>query len=198
MKKRLAGVLLVAALAVSQTVCVYGAGSITTRPQITAPDETGAETKTETGSTVKRVDPIQPEEEAAVVVDDTRVSFMTGTAATAGLPDATVETIKAINSAKVQISDVVKDVDVTGYAALTAVQSIVTKDEQTQTVKTGDVAVDLYVPNVVEGSGTIQILFYNNATGKWELITPSKIDYATKQITVNISGSGSFSVVYKK
>ena len=64
--------------------------------------------------------------------------------------------------------------------------------------KTGEVAVSLYVPNLVQGLNNVQVLFYDNATGLWKLINPANVDVANKKITVNISGSGSFSVVYKK
>lgn len=171
-----------------QPVSAYAEGSITTQTQFVV--ETGTSNAVKTTSSAAEKD--------AVIIGDTRVSIAIGDAATAGLPQTTVETISAINSAKTPLAEVVKDVDVTGYSALTAVSAIVVKDASTQEVKTGNVVVDLYVPNIIEGIGTVEILFYNNATGKWELIKPVKIDYATKQISAAISGSGSFSVVYKK
>ena len=44
----------------------------------------------------------------------------------------------------------------------------------------------VYVPNLVEGLGTVQVLFYNNMTSKWELITPTSVDVANKMIHVTI------------
>ena len=88
--------------------------------------------------------------------------------------------------------------DLNGYSALTSVQAIVAKDVNTKQAKTGDVAVSLYVPNLVQGLNNVQVLFYDNATGLWRLINPSNVDAANKKITVNISGSGSFSIVYRK
>lgn len=131
-------------------------------------------------------------------IGDTQVGMATGEAATAGLPEQTVETIKAINAGDRPLNEIVKDVDLNGYSALTSVQAIVTKDPVTNQVKTGDVAVTLYVPNLIQGIGEVQVLFYENATGLWKLINPANIDVVNKRLTVSISGSGSFSVVYKK
>ena len=41
----------------------------------------------------------------------------------------------------------------------------------TRVEKTGATNMPVYVPNLVEGLGTVQVLFYNNMTSKWELIT---------------------------
>lgn len=131
------------------------------------------------------------------VIGDTQVGFATGEAATAGLPAQTVETINAIN-AGTSLNEAVKDVDLNGYSALTAVQAIVAKDVNTNQPKSGDVAVSLYVPNLIQGLDNVQVLFYDNATGLWRLIQPAAVDAVNKKITVNISGSGSFSVVYKR
>ena len=85
-----------------------------------------------------------------------------------------------------------------GFNALTGTHAIITKDAATGTVKTGQVEVSLYVPNLVAGLQNVQVLFYDNATGKWQLIPALKIDPVTKTISANIPGSGTLSVVYKK
>lgn len=131
------------------------------------------------------------------VIGDTQVGFVSGEAATAGLPEQTVAAINAIN-AGTNLTEAVKDVDLNGYSALTSVQAIVAKDVNTNQPKTGEVPVSLYVPNLIQGLDNVQVLFYDNATGLWKLINPANVDVANKKITVNISGSGSFSIVYKK
>ena len=64
--------------------------------------------------------------------------------------------------------------------------AIVTKDAVTNTEKTGPVEVPLYVPNLVDGLGEVQVLFYNNLTGTWTVIQPSRVDAASKTIWFNI------------
>ena len=133
---------------------------------------------------------------SSTVVGDTAVSYATGVAATAGLPETAVAAINGINEGKA-LSDVVKDVDVSGYKALTSTNAIVTKDATTGTVKTGAVEVTLYVPNLVDGLQNVSVLFYDNVTGKWTLLPVTKVDPATKTVVTTITGSGTYTVVYK-
>ena len=130
------------------------------------------------------------------VIGDTAVGFAASTAATAGLPENVVSEISDINAGK-PLSEVVKDVDLTGYNALTGTHAIVTTDANTGSVKEGAVEVSLYVPNLVDNLANVQILFYDNATGQWKLIPALKVDPVTKTVAVNVPGSGTLSVVYK-
>lgn len=133
---------------------------------------------------------------SSTVVGNTSVSYATGVAATAGLPETAVAAINGINEGKA-LSDVVKDVDVSGYKALTSTNAIVTKDVTTGAVKTGAVEVTLYVPNLVDGLQNVSVLFYDNLTGKWTLLPVTKVDPATKTVVTTVSGSGTYTVVYK-
>jgi len=116
--------------------------------------------------------------------------------ATSGLPSQVVSTINEINSGK-NLAEVVKDVDVTGYNALTGTHAIITKDAATGQIKDTPTEVSLYVPNLVAGLNNVEVLFYNNVTGKWILLPAVKVDPVTKTVAVNIPGSGTLSVVYK-
>ncbi len=131
------------------------------------------------------------------VIGDTAVGFATGVAATAGLPNAVVSSINAINAGQ-DLAAVTTDVDLTGYSALTGTHAIITKDASTAAVKTGDVEVSLYVPNLLDSLQGVSVLFYDNATGRWVLLQPVTVDPVSKTVTVNISGSGTLSVVYKR
>ena len=102
------------------------------------------------------------------VIGDTAVAFADSVAATTGLPS---NVVSAIND--------------------------ITKDAATGTVKTGAVEVSLYVPNLVSNVNNVQVLFYDNATGQWQLIPAVKVDPVTKTVAVNVPGSGTLSVVYK-
>ena len=67
--------------------------------------------------------------------------------------------------------------DLTGYNALVGTHAIVTKDAATNAEKAGAGGSSLlYVPNLVDGLGEVQVLFYNNLTGTWTVIQPNKVD----------------------
>ena len=211
MKKRWLGILLTAALVAAQPTSAFAAPSPNTNVSVddgdsngynddssTSSKTTGTGAASSTGTTSANAVSVEgASASGTAVVGDTQVGFATGEAATAGLPAQTVAAINAIN-AGTTLTEAVKDVDLSGYSALTSVQAIVAKDVNTNQPKTGEVAVSLYVPNLVQGLNNVQVLFYDNATGLWKLINPANVDVANKKITVNISGSGSFSVVYKK
>ena len=129
---------------------------------------------------------------------NTALEFVQGNSgAVSGLPENVVNAINGINSGQ-PLNQVISDVDLTGYNALVGTHAIVTKDAVTNTEKTGPVEVPLYVPNLVDGLGEVQVLFYNNLTGTWTVIQPSRVDAASKTIWFNIPNSGTFSVIYKR
>lgn len=150
------------------------------------------------------------------VIGDTAVGFAMGTAATAGLPNEIVTEIGKINSgasldeitptislvqynAQTGQTDVLEQsVGLSSYSALTGTHAIITKDASTAAVKTGAVEVSLYVPNLLDSLEGVSVLFYDNATGRWVLLQPIRVDAAAKTVTVNVSGSGTLSVVYKR
>lgn len=132
------------------------------------------------------------------VVGDTALEFVQGSgAAVAGLPDNIVSSIKGINEGR-PLSEVVPGVDLTGYNALVGTHAIVTKEAATNTEKTGPVEVPLYVPNLMDGLGDVEVLFYDNMTGTWKIIKPNRIDTTSKMMWFNIPNSGTLSVVYKR
>ena len=130
------------------------------------------------------------------VIGDTAVAFADSVAATTGLPSNVVSAINDINAGK-PLNEAVQGVDLTSYNASNRNTPIITKDAATGTVKTGAVEVSLYVPNLVSNVNNVQVLFYDNATGQWQLIPAVKVDPVTKTVAVNVPGSGTLSVVYK-
>lgn len=153
------------------------------------------------------------------VIDGKTVSFAKSEAATAGLSSAVVDTINSINGGKA-LSEVVVGYDLTertaengtpdldtskaprmnlrGYNALTGTHAIVTKNANTGKVEDTLTETVIYVPNLIEGLGTVSVLYYDNTTGKWLLLRPTKIDTRSKLVYVTVTGSGTASIVYKK
>lgn len=224
-KKSLAVIMLASALAI-QSFAAYGASSSSSDDNEPSYEEpvreekadnevvvnkdgvktTGATTDTSSsgvavGVVVEATMPsgqtVTVNERGEAVVGNVAIAFAKGDGATAGLPTDTVAAINDINSGKA-LSEIIKDVDLNGYNALTGTHAIVTKDAATGTIKDTPTEVALYVPNLVGDLGNVEILFYDNVTGKWTLLPAAKIDPVTKVVYVNITGSGTLSVVYKK
>ena len=153
-----------------------------TAAQVTVPTESG--TASQSGG--------------QAVVGDTGIEFVQGSeSAVSGLPETVVSTINAINTGT-GLAEAGTGLDLSGYNALVGTTAIMTYQAGTRVEKTGATNMPVYVPNLVEGLGTVQVLFYNNMTSKWELITPTSVDVAKKMIHVTIPNSGTFSVIYKR
>ena len=224
MRKKIATIVLTTALAVSQTVCIYAASSPGTGPVIDSGSssdgssyDSGVKTSTTTtkstsatmsgqGNNVVQIGvgqtasgtPVQTNSRGQAVVGNTALEFVQDSqSAVEGLPESAVNAINGINSGR-PLDEAVPGVDLTGYNALVGTHAIVTKDAATNAEKTGAVEVPLYVPNMVEGLGDIEVLFYDNMTGTWKVIKPNKVDPASKMIWFDVPNSGTFSVNYKK
>lgn len=131
------------------------------------------------------------------VVGDVAIAFAKGDSATTGLPTQAVAAINEINSGK-NLSEVIKDIDLTGYNALTGTHAIITKDAATGAIKDVPTEVALYVPNLVGDLSDVSILYYDNVAGTWKLLPVTMIDKNSKVVYANVPGSGTLSVVYKK
>lgn len=214
MRKRITTIALAAALAASQAVISYAANSPGTGPVI---GDNGGDSDYDIGERVDRVlgkgtigtaqgvntvqisrTGVTTNSKGQVIVGDTALELIAGDErAVAGLPDSTVTTINGINSGS-PLSGVVPGTNLDGYNALISTHAIVTRDAATDTEKAGMVEVPLYVPNLVDGLGEVQVLFYNNLTGTWTVIQPNRVDATSKTIWFNIPNSGTFSVIYKR
>lgn len=130
------------------------------------------------------------------VIGDTALEFVPGSGhAVIGLPDAVVASIHGINEGKA-LSQVVPGLELTGYYALSGTHALMTKTLDTNEEKTGAVEFPLYVPNLMEGLGTVQVLFYDNMLGQWRLITPDRIDAGAKILWMTVPGSGTLVIIY--
>ena len=185
MKKRYVGLLIAAAL-MAQPLTAYAAGSPTARPS-----HDNSSSRSESLKTGKL------EQSAAPVVNNgggaasSSVSFATDNNALreAGLSWDLIDKINTINAGTEALYRTIGTTNMVGYAPLAPVQTALAGN---------GVSLNLYVPNLVEGLNDVQILYYNQATKAWELMAPTSINYATKEVTVNLSGTTPFTIVYKK
>lgn len=184
MKKRYVGLLLAAAMMV-QPMTAFAAGSVSSRPS------GGSSTRSESLKTGKLDQSAAPVVNNGGAAGNGSVTFATDTNALrdAGLSWDLIEEINTINAGTEALYRTIGTTDMVGYAALAPVQTALAGN---------GVSVTLYVPNLVEGLNDVQVLFYNQTTKAWELMAPSSINYATKEISVNLSGTTPFTIVYKK
>ena len=196
MKKRAVMAAMVAALVLSQATTAFAAGSTSSGGSGRA---TVSATYADEVSVTLNGNTTTPNYGGEASNGATSVAFVKGeTHAVAGLPNGIVDTINAINRNKADLANVGTGLDLKGYNALIGTHAIMTYQAGTQVEKTGDVSIDLYVPNLVDGLGNVEILFYNNMTGRWQLIKPASVNTKTKVVTVTIPNSGTISVIYKK
>ena len=91
----------------------------------------------------------------------------------------------------------IKNLDLSGYKLLNKTRAIMTYEKGTKIEKKGNTTITLSVPNMKSGLSNVQILFFNNMTGRWQTITPVRVDGTHKQVTVTIPNSGTVAVMYK-
>lgn len=178
MRKKLTAILLTVVMAAALPVCTYAANSPGTGPVIGGDARLNSRGQSVIGET------------ALEILKDART-------AVAGLPENVVTSINGINSGQ-PLNEVITGVDLTGYNVLVGTQAIVTRNVADNTEKTGEVEVPLYIPNLADGLGVVQVLFYNNFTNTWTVIQPVRMDVQAKTLWFNIPNSGTVSVIYKR
>lgn len=226
MRKKLAVAALVTALAASQAMCTFAAGSTSTAPVITSGGG-GSSSGGGSGNGGKKYQSSNPTMYAGTgmastsagndtisiassnggvttnsrgqaVVGDTAIEFVQGSDhAVVGLPESVVASINGINSGS-SLNGLIVNLDLAGYNALIGTHAIMTRDSATNAEKVGAVEVPLYIPNLVDGLGTVQVLFYDNMLSQWRLLSPVSVDVASKTIKVSVPNSGTLTVVYKR
>lgn len=132
------------------------------------------------------------------VIGDTALELIQGVnAVVTGLSESVVSTINGINSGK-PLNEAVPGLDLVGYNALAGAHAVITEDAVINAEKTGQVEIPPYVPDLLDGLGGVEVLFYNNMTGAWQLVKPARADAGSKVLWFNVSGFGILSVVYRE
>ena len=215
MKKKAAVIMLSMALAASSGVTAFAAGSGSTGVTISKSDKDSSSSSSRSTSTnsTNSVNGVTKgandatgfvnssgkvsSDGRSITIGESRFHMVEGAAASlVGLSENIVATINAINSGS-DLNQAGTGLDLSGYKALTTTTAMLLFDQTTGVEKTTAPEIPLYVPNLVDGLGTVQVLFYNNFTGKWQIITPT-VDLAKKEVKVSLPCSGTFSVIYKK
>ena len=182
MKRKLAGVL-TAAVLMAQPFTSLAAGSMPSTP---SPSRDNMSSSTQSMISGELNNGAAPTGTAG-----SSVAFSTDRAVyeNAGFAWDVIEEINTINAGVEPLYRTIGTNNMVGYVPLAPVHAAVVS---------GSTTVTMYVPNLVEGLNDVQILYYNQATHTWELMAPSSINYATKEISVTLSGTTPFTIVYKK
>lgn len=217
MKKKAAVIMLSMALAASSGVTAFaaGSGSPSTGVTISKSDKDSSSSSSRTTSTrsTNSVNGVTKgandatgfvnstgkvsSDGRSITIGESKFHMVDGAEASiAGLTENTVATINAINSGN-DLNQAGTGLDLSGYKALTRTTAMMLFDQTTGAEKKTASEIPLYVPNLVGDLGTVQVLFYNNFTGKWQIITPI-VDLAKKEVKISLPCSGTFSVIYKK
>lgn len=189
MKRKCVGLLVAAALMV-QPMTAFAAGSPSTAP---TPSHDNSSSRTQSMVSGK-LDQSQAPAVSAVAAGgsgNAAVAFSMDRAVyeSAGLSQDVIEKINTINAGTEALYRTIGTTNMVGLVPLAPVQAAVV---------TGQTTVSMYVPNLIEGLNDIQILYYNQSTHSWELMAPAAINFATKEVSVNLSGTTPFTIVYKK
>lgn len=177
MKKRALIAAMATALVLSQNVTAFAFGSIDSQMEVVGVTTTSG---SEIGS------------------DDTDVMAVKGEEdALAGLDETNKNQIRQMNKGTDLNSLGIKNLDLFGYKLLNKTRAIMTYQKGTKIEKRGNITIILSVPNLKNGLSNVQLMFFNNMTGRWQIIKPEYIDNANKRITVTIPNSGTVAVMYK-
>ena len=189
MKRKSVGLLLAAVL-LAQPMTAFAAGSVTSG---VSSSHGGTSTSSRTQSMVSgKLEQSQaPAPSAGASATGGSVAFSSDRSVyqSAGLAWDVIEKIETINAGVEPLYRTIGTTNMVGYVPLAPVQAAVVSGESTVT---------MYVPNLIEGLNDIQVLIYNQNTHTWELGAPAAINYATKEISVTLSGTTPFTIVYKK
>lgn len=172
-----------------------GATVVSSQPTVQV-TESGAKvtvagaTKDATGTTMGLVG--ESAGNGAVKSGDVTVGVATGAAETAGLSDATVSTIKALNS-NASLSSVLPGLGLEDFAQVGGTRAIVAKNAAGKDAPT---AVSMFVDKL-PANATVTVVCFNNATGQWMTITNVTVDAATKTVNFTVPGSCTVQIAVK-
>ena len=173
-----------------------GAIAVSSQPTVQV-TESGAKvtvsgaTKDATGTTMGLVG--ENAGNGAVKSGEATVSVAVGAAETAGLPDAVVSTINALNTSA-PLSNTLPGMGLDGYAKVGGTRAIVAKNAAGVDVPT---AVSMFVDTLPAGATTVTVICYNNVTGQWTTIPNVTVDAATKTVNFTVPGSCTIQIAAK-
>lgn len=172
MKKRLFGMFLASALVLTQAVTVFAAGSKTADVALSG-DSASYYEVTEATEEVFRESGVNDEAVLAKIM-----------AVNAG-----TETLQSITELAPELKDVLSDKTmITPFFDLVPINEGIKTDD-------GKYLVTLSVPTLTEGMTDVKLLHYSTKRSVWEIVEPTNVDYASKQITAEFEDLSPVAVI---
>lgn len=160
MKKRFFGTLLAAALVVTQVVSVFAAGSRTTQVTLVGEAVGKYEVLEGTEETFSYLQTSAPEVEAKILA-----------------VNSGKETLQSIAEQAPELANELK-----GKSLITKFFELIPINGGIRT-EDGKYRVTLSVPALTEALTNVRLLHYSTERNLWEIVTPTDVNYANKQIT---------------
>ncbi len=156
-------------------------------------DNNGHVTGLAVGQTTSAGETIQLDELGDAVSQNTAVTIPVCVAERNDLPDSVKENINAINAGTLSAPGL----DLSGYQAISGTIPVFLRDATTQEEVIRNTEVSLYVSSISE-SGVDAILFYNNHTQAWSLLTPTSVDTANNIVRFVVPCAGTTVMLVRK
>lgn len=172
MKKRLFGTILAAALIVTQAATVFAAGSKTADVAVVGDSKAYYEVTESSEEVFKE----------AGVTDEAVLSKIMA------VNDGT-ETLQSVAEQNADLEETLSDKEmITPFFDLVPVNDGVKTDD-------GKYLVTLSVPTLTEGMADVMLLHYSTARSVWEIVEPTDVDYAAKEITAEFEDLSPVAVI---
>ena len=178
MKKKLFGVILAAALVVTQAVTVFAAGSRTSDVALAGDSASNYEVYEASAESFAAVSAQAPQTVEAIL------EINSGSASLGSL----VETIRGLISAGSSEVNMTEDQVAALEAELTG-KSLVSNFFEISPVgngaqdENGNYVVTLSVPSLTESMTNVRLLHYSTERALWEVVTPSDVNYGSQTVT---------------
>ncbi|MCD8371579.1 MAG: hypothetical protein LUC94_14885 [Clostridiales bacterium] len=136
---------------------------------------------------------IQLDELGDAVSQNTAVTIPVCVAERNDLPESVKENINTINNGTLTAPGL----DLSGYRAISGTIPVFLRDAATQEEVIRNTEVSLYVSSISE-SGVDAILFYNNHTQGWSLLTPTSVDTTNNIVRFVVPCAGTTVMLVRK
>lgn len=172
MKKRLFGTFLAAALILTQAVTVFAAGSKTADVALS-------------GDSASYYEVTEASEETFAKNGVTDEAVLAKIMAV----NAGTETLQSVADLDPELKDVLADKTmITPFFDLIPINNGIRTDD-------GKYLVTLSVPTLTEGMTDVKLLHYSTVRNVWEIVEPTKVDYASRQITAEFEDLSPVAVI---
>ena len=178
MKKKIFGVILAAALVVSQAATVFAAGSRTSDVVVSGDSESYYEVYEGTEETFTDISSTVPETVSTILEINSGSSTLQSLAQT--IRDIISAGTETVNMTEEQVSAL--ETEIEGKTMVTQFFDLIPINGGVQN-ENGQYVATLSVPSLTTAMTNVRILHFSTERALWEVITPDDVNYDSKEIT---------------